>query len=349
MVVVYKLFIFLAAIIDNEYRPKPTGEGGKCGAIGQFIFDWESVANITSVSLNRSIIRSYVQVINRLIDDNEVIPVNVSISLQLFHKNMTANETEQPHPSSKFQHVATINVTSESDGWLELDITSSLLSVWSPSCKQLPIIEVTLRMEVDCLTHKKVPFQFINPAEVELFKTFRRQKYTKLQTLLLVYIEDQDVKQKLKEEEKLKKEEVKDTIDGLDVSKNTQHGENRRKKQASICERQNFVVNFTQLFLNNIAWPSVMNIGQCAGDCTHYGITGHNLATNHARLISNAKYLDDNDAFFTKNETMFYQHHKNACCTPIRYASVYMILYIEGAGYKSQLFSNMKVTECSCR
>ncbi len=289
------------------------------------------------------------QVISRLIDDNEIIPVNVSVSLQLLHRNITANYSDiPPSTSSKFQLVETVNVTSASDGWIELDITPSMLSVWSPTHKQLPIIEVTLRMEVDCLIHKKVPFQFINPAEVELYKTFRREKYTKQQTLLLVYIEDEVIKQKLKDEEKLKKEEIKDAIDGLDISKTTETGENRRRKQASTCERQNFVVNFTQLFLDNIAWPAVLDIGQCSGDCSNYGISGHNLATNHARIISTAKYLHDIDGFLSTNSSMLYQRHKNACCTPIRYSSTYLILSYAGS-YKSELFPNMKVTECSCR
>ncbi len=345
---------FFVAVVDGEHRAKPTGEGGKCGAIGRFLFNWESVANTMSVALNKSIIRPYLEVINRLIENEEVVPVNISVSLQLFHKNMTVDNSSNTTTNTSFQLVQTINITRESNGWLELDLSPSILSIWSPTCKQLPIIEVTLRMEVDCIHHKKVPFQFINPAEVELFKTFRREKHTKLQSLLVVYLEDQVIKQKLQEEDILKVEEVKEAIDGADISKTTRPKENRRRRRQTdkpTCKPKDFSISFNQLLLDNILWPRVINIRQCVGDCSHHGIAQHNDGTNHARIISSAKHLNDINGFRPPRNGTFSmedQPHKDPCCTPIRYSSVYIVRVID-KDIMVHLFPNMKVTECSCR
>lgn len=339
------LLLYFVAIVNNEFRPKPVGEGGKCGAISRFLFDWESVANSTDISLNKAVIRPYMQVINRLINENEAIPLNISVSLQLFHRNMPVNSSA----SSPIHHfVRTIDVTSNSDGWLELDITAPIQSIWSPTSMQLPIVEITLRMEVDCINHSKVPVQFINPAEVELYKVSRREKHTKLQPLLVIFLEDKVVKMKLKDENMLKEEEVMEASDGADISRTIANNARRRRSSTPTCAITDFTVNFTQLGLDNVVLPVTLNIGQCSGDCSHHAILEHNQASNHARIIANAKSLNDDGSFLSDNSTMYYQNHENPCCTPLTYAPAYILLKVSGS-YKNQLYLNMIATRCLCK
>ena len=331
--------------MDSKHRPKPTGEGGRCGAISRFVFNWEAVANITHMALNKSIIRPYVQIIDRLIEAEQIIPVNISVSLRLF-KNGSDDASAS---SDEFHFIQTVDVESKSDGWLELDITHAILSVWTPYSHQLPIIEITLRMEVDCVRHKKVPFQFANPAEVELSKTFRRGKFTNLQPLLLVFLEDRLVKDKLYTEKKLVEEEKEIARNGNYTIAVNETAARQKRSASTLCRKEYFTVNFTELHLEYIIAPPILNISKCAGSCSDYIIAPHpTIATNHARIMASAKSLNDNQGFKSPNSTMYGLNHKNPCCVPVEYEARYLTLYYVGSLHH-QLFPEIVVKSCGCR
>ena len=331
--------------MGEEYRPKPTGEGGKCGAISRFIFNWELVANITTQTLNKSIVRPYMQMIARLIEDHETIPVNISVSLRLLHKNMSLDpESSVP---TRLHFVQTIEVTSKSEGWIEFDITPAVQSVWTTPKVKLPIIEVTLRMEVDCVNHRKVPLQFVNPAEVELHKTFRREKFTTLQPLLVVYLEDRLVKEKLYTEKMLADEEKEMALNGnmIDTNKTA----TRQKRAASLCGIQSYTVNFTELHLDYIISPLTMEVNRCTGSCSADVIDPHpTIATNHARIKASAKKLYDHRLFKSPNSTMYNYVHENPCCAPVEYESRFITIAFVGSVYQ-QLFPDVVAKRCGCR
>ena len=331
--------------MSEEYRAKPTGEGGKCGAISRFVFNWELVANTTTQTLNKSIIRPYMQMIGRLIEDHETIPVNISVSLRLLHKNMSA-DPERSVPSASHL-IQTIEVTTKSEGWMEFDITPAVQSVWTISEVKLLIVEVTLRMEVDCVNHRKVPLQFVNPAEVELHKTYRREKFTTLQPLLVVYLEDHLVKEKLYTEKRLADEEREMALNGnmIDVNKTA----TRQKRSATLCGIQSYVVNFTELHLDYIINPTTMDVNRCIGSCAADDIDPHpTIATNHARIKASAKKLYDYRLFKSANSTMYNYVHSYPCCAPIEYESRYITIAFVGSVY-SQLFPDVVAKRCGCR
>ena len=334
------------AVVDNEFRPKQArDEGTECGANGTFIFDWEAVANTTSIALNKSILRPYMQVVSQLFRDTNVIPVNISISLQLFYKNMTMGSDSAV--DALFRLVKTVNVTSESDGWIELDITSSILSMWSPTCKQSPIIQVTWKMEVDCVSHMNIPIQFVNPAEVELNNTLLREQCNDLQPLLLVYFDDGDLKQVIMGREKLIKEEEK--IDNRDRNDAESPLSNRRKKRHNNigCRVVDYMVDFIDIYMPYMVTPARLNIRRCTGSCNEYYIVSAR-ATNHSSILTAAKYYNDHRYFQRSDSIMYNEQHSWPCCAAIGYRSIYVTIRYNGS-YKLILYRDGVVTKCGCR
>ena len=348
------MFVSHADVVHTEHRDKPTDGGGKCAMISRFIFEWESVANVTHKKLTEGRIRPYMQVVNRLIGKNKTIDVTFSVSLRLLNRDGTiANMTKSSASSTSEERfiIQTVPVTRESNDWLELNVTEAILSVWTEYDHQPPQIEFTLRMEVDCVEHKKVPIRLINPAEVELSTPVRRQKHTNLQPLLVVFLEDVLVKQKLLMEHLLNEEEAALVNDGADITQEGNDTGARRRRFANreACKVKNFTVTFSDLRLHNILSPRFANIGRCSGDCSHGTIKlDRYLATNHAKIVASAKALNDLDEFKTKNSSMYLETHKDPCCVPTDYKSLFLLLQYTGA-YHQQLFPDFVVSKCGCR
>lgn len=346
------MFISHADVVHTEHRDKPTDGGGKCATISRFIFDWEAVANVTHMNITEGRIRPYMQVINRLIDEDETINVTFSISLRLLNRNGTiANVTGTSSASSTSERfvIQTIPITRKSNDWLELNITEAVLSVWTEYDHQPPQIEVTLRMEVDCVEYKKVPLRLINPAEVDLSTPVRRQKHTNLQPLLVVFLEDNLVKKKLLNEE----EEAAEVLDGADITQERDDDIGARRKRSikrDACKKENFTIVFADLRLDNILTPRLVNIGRCSGDCSHGAIKlNRYIATNHAKIIASAKTLNDRHEFNSKNSSMYLQSHKDPCCVPTEYKSLFLLLQYTAGALKQQLFPDFIVSKCGCR
>ncbi len=331
--------------MDSEFRPKQArDEGTECGVNGTFFFDWEAVANTTSIALNKSILRPYMKVVSQLFKYTKVIPVNISISLRLFSKNMTLGSDSAV--DALFRLVKTVNVTSESDGWIELDITSSILSMWLPTCKQSPIIEVAWKMEVDCVSHMNIPIQFVNPAEVALDNTFLRDQYNDLQPLLLVYFVDEDLKQVIKDREKLIKEE--EEIDNRDRSDAENSLPNlRKKRRVTGCRLVNYIVDFLDIYMDYILVPRRLNVRRCSGSCNDYYIANAD-ATNHSFILATSKYFSDHRHFRRSDSIMYREEHSWPCCAAIGYRSFYATMRYN-TGHKLTLYRDGVVTKCGCR
>lgn len=349
-----QFFFVHAAVVKNQFRDKPVeDEGAECpGGIAKFLFAWEAVgAGTTSgIAFSKSILRLYVQVAEKLLsteDGGETIPVNISTSLQLYHKNMTMNTNLS---TDSFQLVQTVNVTSESEGWMELDMTAFVSSVWSPVVKKAaPIIQVTLRMEVDCVQHTKVPIKFVNPAEVELDDTVFREQCEDQQPLLLVYLDDPSLKQIMKDEEKLAEEKKKFATE----NGNTQFGMRRRKKRFSLesdCQLKDFTLRFNEMSIQTRFYmPTMLNIGICMGNCTYVDILPLSRPpTFHARMMANAVYHEKHKLYKRPDSPMYLETHKDPCCAPSKYYSRYAITYQSGM-FRLTLFKDIVAAECECK
>ena len=331
-------------MVENEFRAKPIGEEEtECVAIGRFLFDWEAVAGTMSLTLSKSILRPFMQVVSELLEeDDEGIPVNISLSLQLYYNNMTLDKNS----STSFQLVQTVNVTNNLEGWMELDITAIISSVWSPLYKQSPIIEVALKTEVDCILHKKIPIEFVNPAEVELGDTILRAQCIDQQPLLLVYFDDPTLKQVLKMQENLLKVQ-KEIYNHDNNMMNEEMPSLRNKRQYDRCKKINYTVNFYDIYVNSIILPTSINMKKCIGKCDPY----HSLVVNitfHSYMLAVAKNLYDFEAFQRPNSAMYSETHSFPCCSALAYRSIYATLRLR-SGYKTQIIQNAIVTDCGCR
>lgn len=334
-------------VVSGEYRQKPSGGGGRCASISKFIFNWEGVANKTQVDLTQARLRPYMQVKERLINVDEIINVNFSVSL----RPLSGPVSELDLSSHKFFLVETVEISQNSNMWIELNITETMRHVWTMDEIKPPVIEVVVRMAVDCINHKKVPIQLINPAEVRLTTPSRRQKYTNLQPLLAVFLEDSNVK-KLLMEHSLTKEEGKT---GADITEGRSMSVGRKKRShplyqdPNVCKMENFTVNFFDLGLGSIVKPLSVNIGRCSGDCSHGTIKLRRLiATNHAKIIATAKVLNDRRGFKSTNSSMYSQSHRNPCCVPTEYNAIFLLIK-KPDSFRHQLYPEFIVSRCGCR
>ena len=339
-------------INDEQFREKPASEG-RCKSVSRYLFSWDSVIKSSippeRIPLKEGRLRPYLQVINRHVEGGKVVPVQLSIELNTF---IGGNTTAAPSRSS-YAQLQSINVSSESNGWLELDITTAVSQVWPPTENQT-LVEVRLIAEVDCDTNRKVPLNFVNPAEISLERTTRREKHLDYQPLLLVFSDDGHVKEQIaKGQEEIEMGDETFEVQGAeDIDK-------RRRRQVSPendpCRVENFTVNFEDLGLHNIIVPQWANIKRCAGNCSHPALkaaSDPNLATNHAKIMASAQILYILQRF-QDGSSMYTVEPKEPCCVPGEYSPKYLIRqqHTEGTDFaiELKLFPNFVVERCGCR
>ena len=341
----------LADINEERYRGKPAGEGLKCKTITRYLFNWDSVTNAVPrehVPLKEGRLRPYLQVKNRHVEGGKVVPVQLSVGLNIF-----VGGSETPTRSSLAQ-LQSINISSESNGWLELDITSALAPVWPPT-ENLTVAEVLLTAEVDCVEFRKIPLNFINPAEIPLEKATRRERHLDLQPLLLVFSDDSHVKDQIaKGEETIDMSEETFDVNGAgDLEKRKR----RRRQSAEYdnCRVENFTVNFSDIGVDNIISPELANIRRCLGSCSHSVLkksSGHGLATNHAKIMASAQLLYTLQRF-QNTSSIYAEEPKVPCCVPVEYKPMYVIRKQHTTetdfAIELKLYPNFVVEKCGCR
>lgn len=234
-----------------------------------------------------------------------------------------------------------VNISSESDGWLELDVTSALSEVWSPTNDHI-LVEVRLVSTVDCETFTKVPLKFINPAEIPLDQPLRRERHLDLQPLLVVSSDDSLVKETIAKGSEVREvENEKLEMQGIEERR-------RRSAPSHPCRIENFPVTYSDLRLTDFITPNWTNIKRCAGSCSHAVLrNADSLATNHAKLMASAKIVDEIFPSVT-----FEVEPQNPCCVPVEYSSTYIIERVrEGDDFvfEMTLYPNFVVERCGCR
>ena len=329
-------FFFILDVTNLRQRIKPTNEG-KCSSISRFVFDWEidPSTHTEGISLTSALFRPYMQVTARHFQVEGPVKVDFSVTLRQFGHS-SVNSTHY-----SIGHLKSLNVTTESDGWMELDITDALKEIWPPR-ENTPYVEVILKMQVNCQDQKKVPVKFINPAEIPLSQTMRRERYLELQPLFVISVDNDQVKSRIKDEKQQQ-------FNGSPIK-------NRRKRYArsttelETCRIENFTINFSDLKLDHIVEPKQINIQRCNGACAHNNIElNKTIATNHAKLMASARerYQQLNSDLPTNN-TLYISEPRVPCCVPTSYESVYLMLQHPN-GFQLELFSDFVVTECGCR
>ena len=95
-----------------------------------------------------------------------------------------------------------VSVSRGSDGWMELNVTKGVEGILPQmQIKNCTDIQVIIKAEVDCNNQKKVPFFFMNPAEIPLDQVIRRERQMDNQPFLVVFGDNEETKEALRKKQ----------------------------------------------------------------------------------------------------------------------------------------------------
>ena len=272
------------------------------------MFSWQSLAEsqqARQVPVQRGTLRAYLQTIPRLVRGGQTVPMRVTINASLLNSNSSQSVFAGEHH---------INVTSASNGWVDLNITQGIQELWPPR-KEEHVVEFTLTLSVGCKHYKKVPATFVNPAEIPLKNAKRRERHRVLQPMLLVHLSDMQVKEMVKSGEQ-------QTLPGgeeeIVLSEGDTQSERRKRNTGNFCAIEDFTVNFHDLQLYYILVPFQYNAKRCTGSCSHTMLARRGQAgTNHAKIMASAKAVSQ-----VYPSVVFRHPPRDPCCVPTKYKSL---------------------------
>ena len=304
----------------------------KCTVENKFYFNWTSLIHGSSkpLILENAVLYAYLDDIPRLLaEDGQAIPVNISTHVGF----SGSNETFPAGPSE------IINVTNNTKGRRELDITQGLLRADFPygcvannmSCE----VYIEISLSVDCDVHKKVPVRFSDPAEINITdQAVKRQRYKVLQPLLVVFLNNYSTRKQLNPvipygvlEHGLFDDDG--LFDDAEMNK-------RRKRSYSDCQLENFNVTFPAVGLYSIISPTILDIKTCTGNCRgEYFLA---TKTDHARVMGAA--IRHNKHPINKPQL---------CCVPTVFELKYLLILLPH--YETTMLKpvdSLVVKECGC-
>lgn len=293
-----------------------------------------------SLPLADAFLRVYAQLVKRNIPNGSSVPVSVSADISL---RESSSDIDTVYSSgvdeTALSFVTNISVDStQSDQWLEINITQELMEIWDQVSNNNSI-DISLSFSVDCSKFKRV-LKIVNPATVE--HSLKRERWLEFQPLLVVYIDDMNVKNL-----RMIPVNLKNTsdFDREEAGAEEELSEIRKKRAVHhdqpICGVEDFHINFADIGLTRVFQPKVLNVRQCAGGCSLYHLqrASTNLATNHARLTASAhaRSLAPDDAL--------------PCCSPAEYYDTYLTMTIGAKEdvVETRLHPNLVVKRCVCR
>lgn len=299
------------------------------------MFSWQSLAEsqqARQVPVQRGTLRAYLQTIPRLVRGGQTVPMRVTINASLLNSNSSQSVFAGEHH---------INVTSASNGWVDLNITQGIQELWPPR-KEEHVVEFTLTLSVGCKHYKKVPATFVNPAEIPLKNAKRRERHRVLQPMLLVHLSDMQVKEMVKSGEQ-------QTLPGgeeeIVLSEGDTQSERRKRNTGNFCAIEDFTVNFHDLQLYYILVPFQYNAKRCTGSCSHTMLARRGQAgTNHAKIMASAKAVSQ-----VYPSVVFRHPPRDPCCVPTKYKSLSLIVTRGEGIIELEVYPAMIVEECGCR
>ncbi len=321
--------------MDDNYRERPQN-AQKCSSVYRFVFAWETLVESCEekmLPVRSAKLRTYLQVIPRLLR-TEAVEVDISTAIQPLKCNGTATNERIAAGHER------ILVTRDSNQWLELNITEGIKTLWPPT-KDQPHVEVFVTMTVNCQGQSKVPASLVDPASISLNQPKRRERHKNLQPILLVFVDDEDVRLRVKEDSA----EMEPEMDVLHTENQTlSSNQVERRSSSGACDIEDFWISFTTISLPHFRIPSRYNARKCAGSCHHTTLKRDpGLGNNHAKLMASAHVASQ-----LSGHTLYEEIPSLPCCVPIRYSPVTIIMQTR-EGWKSQLFASMTVEECGCR
>lgn len=317
---------------DWQFR-EPVRSTSRCSAKNRFVFDWSSVGlkeERHTIHLQKAVVRTFLQVIPRLLPGNKRVPVSIYAAAHI-----TGAE-----PVNERVLVQSLSVGRNSSGWLELNVTDAIATLWPP--RPGAAVEVSLELQVDCRTNRKVPASFVDPATLPLENQKRRERHLPLQPLFLVFLDDEAVWQRVDQDQEA--EVPEEPLDGGNATAGP--GKRRRRSGRSSCHLEPFWVNFTKLGMDRIIVPKMYNAGKCVGSCDHSALS-HNtfLGTNHAKLMASAH------AVVQYFNVRFIHDTKDPCCVPTKFSPMGILQFsdTEHSQFVYRTYPTMKANTCGCR
>ena len=254
--------------------------------------------------VQRGTLRAYLQTIPRLVRGGQTVPMRVTINASLLNSNSSQSVFAGEHH---------INVTSASNGWVDLNITQGIQELWPPR-KEEHVVEFTLTLSVGCKHYKKVPATFVNPAEIPLKNAKRRERHRVLQPMLLVHLSDMQVKEMVKSGEQ-------QTLPGGEEEIVLSEGDTQSERRKRY------------------------NAKRCTGSCSHTMLARRGQAgTNHAKIMASAKAVSQ-----VYPSVVFRHPPRDPCCVPTKYKSLSLIVTRGEGIIELEVYPAMIVEECGCR
>ena len=313
-------------LLDEVHRPKP--RNGKCRVVHRFRFSMQALSELfhrKGISLQNGRLRTYVDIVPRYFRRSNTIPVHISGEFSVITNNLT---------QSIFGGQEDLVVTVESSGWVELNMTQGLREIRSLSGLSHNL-ELTVTLTVDCTSNKKVPVVLADPASIPLSQGPRRQRLSRLQPMLLVYLSDEVLK-----------EEIRQEAQPLPIGENLEvESRDKRDITRESCHLEDFSVNFHNIDLDYVLAPYEYNARKCVGSCTHSVLRYQgSIATNHAKIMASAV------AFRHFNPlTPFHHQPSDPCCVPTKYDSMSLLILDDVNEFNYAVYPTMTVSACGCR
>lgn len=228
-----------------------------------------------------------------------------------------------------------ISVSRESDTWIELNVTEGTGKIWG-LLHNYTMVQLVIKAEVNCTHQRKVPINFVNPAEVPLHQLRRRERLLQFQPFLVVTVR-----------EEVKMKEITSMVDNTNVMDLT--GMDRKKRSIyGHCTLSNFSIVLHHIGLTNVLNPYQVNIRKCSGHCSHTVLRRYSsLGTNHAKLMASVHLLQTYNPTSTVSTDGFAEE---PCCVPTEYDSIYFHMYDETDGsFVINRYNNFIATTCGCQ
>ena len=281
------------------------------------------------------ILRAYIQVIPRHVREEGSVDVTLTIKMNTRNASGTWNQTQEVFAGEEI-----ITITRDSDQWLDLNVTKGITAVW-PRVMTSDEVQITIQAEVNCVGQKKVPINFINPAEIPLDQNKRRERHLEFQPFLVVFADHQLTKTQLMKIDYVRGE-VAVSTEG-DIFAEAYEERQKRTTQSSHCSLTNYSVNLHALGLTRILAPVRINIYKCSGSCSHSVLRRHSrLGTNHAKIMASLHFAQSHNQNVTTAIA--------PCCVPTEYDIVYLFFTSDdGSSSEIRPYNNFKAKKCGCR
>lgn len=282
------------------------------------------------LGVDKAILRTYIQVIQRHVREGESVNVTLTATM-----NIDTGENDTVGDLGVFAGQLEINVANNSDKWIELNVTEGTRTIWE-LVQNHTKVQVVIKAEVNCTQQKKVPINFVNPAEVPLYQHKRRERLLLLQPFIVVTVRDE-----------VKMKEIPNMDDDNNIMDLT--AMNRKKRNIySHCTLSNFSIIFHNIGLINVLNPYQVNIRKCSGHCSHAVLRRYSsLGTNHAKVMASVHLLQAHNptSMVTANGPA-----EEPCCVPIEYDSIYIHMFDETDGsFVINRYNNFIATACGCQ